>query len=175
MSNSQSEDIVRLLTNCQIEEFNRWRINNPTTKLVISGIDFVRKDLSGAYLNGIASASTNFSDCNLARINLVQADLSEANFEGANLTDAILMYAEMKGCNLAGSNLTRTNLMWANLQDSNLSGCKLSKTIFVQANLMNAKLDNVYKNGAYLKFAKLKGTPWETQEAEDGKAHTQRH
>jgi uncharacterized protein YjbI with pentapeptide repeats len=104
----------------------------------------------------------------------VQADLSNANFEGANLTDAILMYAEMKGCNLTGADLTRTNLMWANLQDSNLTGCKLSKTVLVQANLMNAKLENVYKNGAYLKFAKLKGTLWEAQEAEDGKTHPQK-
>jgi uncharacterized protein YjbI with pentapeptide repeats len=174
MSNSESEDVIRLLTKCHIEEFNRWRINNPTTKLVISGIDFLRKDLSGAYFNGIISASTNFSHCNLVRINLVQADLSNANFEGANLTDAILMYAEMKGCNLTGADLTRTNLMWANLQDSNLTGCKLSKTVLVQANLMNAKLENVYKNGAYLKFAKLKGTLWETQEAEDGKMHPQK-
>jgi len=53
MSNSESEDVIRLLTKCHIEEFNRWRINNPTTKLVISGIDFLRKDLSGAYFNGI--------------------------------------------------------------------------------------------------------------------------
>lgn len=174
MSNSQSEDAIRLLTKCRVEEFNRWRINNPTTRLVFSGIDFLRKDLSGAYLNGVSSASTNFSHCNLARINLVQADLNKANFEGADLTDAILMYAEMKGCNLTGANLTRANLMWANLQDSNLTGCKLSKTIFVQANLMNAKLDNIYKNAAYLKFAKLKGTLWETQEAEYGEAHPQK-
>jgi uncharacterized protein YjbI with pentapeptide repeats len=72
----------------------------------------------------------------------------------------------MKECNLHDSNLTRTNLMWANLQNSNMSGCKLSKTIFVYANLMNVRLDNVDQNGAYLKYAKLKGTAWHLEETD---------
>jgi uncharacterized protein YjbI with pentapeptide repeats len=77
------------------------------------------------------------------------------------------MYAEMKECNLIDSNLRRTNLMWADLQASNLSGCKLFKTIFVNANLMNVKLDNVDQNGAYLRYAKLKGTALLVEEKEE--------
>jgi uncharacterized protein YjbI with pentapeptide repeats len=166
MSSPTIEEAIRLLTVSNIEEFNRWRMKNLTVKPVLDGIDFEGKNLSGTLLNGISCVGTNFSHCNLTRVNLVQADLSKATFEGADLTDALLMYAEMKECNLSDSNLTRTNLMWANLQNSNLSRCKLLKTIFVNANLMDVKLDNVDRNGAYLKYANLKGTSWQVEEKE---------
>jgi uncharacterized protein YjbI with pentapeptide repeats len=166
MSKPSPEEAVRLLTISDIGEFNRWRIKNFNVKLVIDGIDFSGKDISAAYLNGVSCVSAKFTHCNLSKVNLVQADLSNVNFEGANLTDGLLMYAEMKECNLLNTNLTGTNLMWANLQNSNMSGCTLSKTIFVYANLTNVRLDNVDQNGAYLKYAKLNGTTWQVEEAD---------
>jgi uncharacterized protein YjbI with pentapeptide repeats len=54
--------------------------------------------------------------------------------------------------------------MWANLQNSNMSGCLLSKTVFVYANLTDVRIDNVDQDGAYLKYAKLKGTAWQVTE-----------
>ena len=32
--------------------------------------------------------------------------------------------------------------------------------------MMNVKLDNVDRNGAYLKYANLKGTSWQVEEKE---------
>jgi len=164
MSKPSPEEAVRLLTISNIEEFNKWRIKNFNVKLVIDGLDFSGKDVSTAYLNGVSCVGVNFTHCNLSKVNLVQADLSNVNFEGANLTDGLLMYAEMKQCNLLNTNLTRTNLMWANLQNSNMSGCILSKTVFVYANLTDVRIDNVDQDGAYLKYAKFKGTAWQVAE-----------
>ncbi len=169
MSKPSPEEAVRLLTISNIVEFNRWRMKNFNAKLVIDGIDLSGKDVSTAYLNGVSCIGAKFTHCNLSKVNLVQADLSNVNFEGANLTDGVLMYAEMKECNLLDSNLTRTNLMWANLENSNMSGCILSKTILVYANLKNARLDNVDQNGAYLKYAKLNGTTWHVEQAATGR------
>ena len=45
-----------------------------------------------------------------------------------------------------------------------MSGCLLSKTVFVYANLTDVRIDNVDKDGAYLKYAKLKGTAWQVAE-----------
>jgi uncharacterized protein YjbI with pentapeptide repeats len=174
MSKPSPEEAVRLLTNGNIDAFNRWRMKNFNEKLVIDGIDFSGKDVSAACLNGVSGVGANFTHCNLSKVNLVQADLSNVNFEGANLTDGLLMYAEMKECNFLNSNLTRTNLMWANLQNSNMSGCILSKTIFVYANLTNVRLDNVDQNGAYLKYAKLQGTAWQVEEADTLRESTEK-
>jgi uncharacterized protein YjbI with pentapeptide repeats len=51
--------------------------------------------------------------------------------------------------------------MWANMQKSDLTGSKLSNTIFVDANMTDVKIANADKKGAYLKYAKLEGTPWQ--------------
>jgi uncharacterized protein YjbI with pentapeptide repeats len=45
--------------------------------------------------------------------------------------------------------------MYANLQGCNLTNSKMSKTIFVQADLRDAKLLDIDKNAAYLKYARL--------------------
>jgi uncharacterized protein YjbI with pentapeptide repeats len=71
------------------------------------------------------------------------------------------MYAEMPECNLAGSDISRANFMWANMQKSDLTGSKLSNTIFVEANMRDVKIANIDKKGAYLKYAKLEGSPWQ--------------
>jgi uncharacterized protein YjbI with pentapeptide repeats len=71
------------------------------------------------------------------------------------------MYAEMPECNLADSDICGANFMWANMQKSDLTGSKLSNTIFVNANMTDVKITNVDKKGAYLKYAKLEGTPWQ--------------
>jgi len=50
--------------------------------------------------------------------------------------------------------------MWANLQNSDLTNSKISRTNFVEANLTNAKVPNIDRTSAFLKFAKLDGTVW---------------
>jgi uncharacterized protein YjbI with pentapeptide repeats len=50
--------------------------------------------------------------------------------------------------------------MWANLQGSDLTDCTISGTNFVEANLTNAKIPNMDKRAAYIKYAKLEGTVW---------------
>lgn len=158
------EEAVRLLNNSQIQDFNIWRMKNLTVKLDLSGRNFSGKNLSQALLNGVSCIRTDFSNCNLCKVNLVQSNLNKADFEGANLTDALLMYAEMTECKLINSDITRTNFMWTNLENSDLTGSKIFKTIFVQANLKNVKVFKVDKERAYLKYAKLEGTPWENKD-----------
>ena len=162
MPNGSQDEGIGLLLDTKIYDFNRWRMDmkNLTVKIDISGRDFSGRNLSQAYLNGVSCVETNFSHCDLSKVNFVQSDLNKVNFEGANMTETICMYAEMTDCNLINCNLTRTNLMWANLQNSNLTNCKTFKTILVEATMNNVILPNVDKKGAYLKYAKLEGTPW---------------
>ena len=59
--------------------------------------------------------------------------------------------------------------MWANLQDADLTGSKMLQTIFVEANLQNAKVADIEKPDAYIKYAKLQGTSWFEQISEQHK------
>ena len=85
-------DWYELLSNSKIEEFNKWRLANLTTKLDISEKKISGTDLSNAFLSGIKCTNTDFSKCNMRGTNLVQAEASNAIFEGSNLTDALFMY-----------------------------------------------------------------------------------
>ena len=161
VSATSQENWINLLLEEKIYDFNKWRMKNLIIRPDISGKNLSNKDLYGAYFNGVSCVETNFSHCNLSKVNFVQADLTVANLEEANLTDALLMYAEMKNCNLRKATLIRTNLMWANLQNSDLSGCKMSKTVLVEADMKNAKIIDVDRTGAYLKYAKLEETAWQ--------------
>ena len=57
-------------------------MKNLTIRLDISDNDFSDKNFSGAYLNGVHGIRTNFSFCNLCKINLVQADLVNLILKG---------------------------------------------------------------------------------------------
>src|ERR671932_179424 len=156
MSDALAEEGIMLLLNSKISDFNYWRMKkNLTIKLDISNRNFSGKDLSQAYLNGVSCVGTDFSHCNLSKVNFVQAILNKANFEGANLTDTLLMYAEMEECNLVNSDVTRTNF----------TGSKFFKTILVEANMKDVRISKVDKKDAYLKYAKIEGTPWEVADS----------
>ena len=159
MANMLVEQGIKLLNDSEVEAFNHWRMQNLTFEIDISGKNFSGKDLSRAYLNGISCIGTDFSHCNLSKVNFVQTKLTRSNFEGANLSDALLMYAEISECCLVNCDMTRTNFMFK-YKITDLTGSKLLKTNFVEANLKNVKVLNVDKKQVYLKSAKLEGTPW---------------
>jgi len=82
-----------------------------------------------------------------SRVNLIDANLSDANLSRVNLIDANLSDANLSRVNLIDANLSRANLSRANLSDANLSGANLSR-----ANLIGAK-------GAELAIAKTRILP----------------
>jgi uncharacterized protein YjbI with pentapeptide repeats len=50
--------------------------------------------------------------------------------------------------------------MWANLQNSDLSNSNITNTIFIEANLQHSILNDLNKNNAYIKYAKIESTSW---------------
>jgi uncharacterized protein YjbI with pentapeptide repeats len=162
MSAPDKQGWLELLTESKIRDFNEWRLTNLLVRPDISGMDFSSKDLSGALLNGIRCVETKFTECNLSKTNLVQAEMTNSNFQGADMTEALLMYGNLKKSIFIDSNLTRTNFMWAELRECDFSGSRMKKTIFVEAKMQNAKLDNVLLDTVYLKQANLEGNSWAT-------------
>ena len=102
-------------------------------------------------------------DCNLAWVDLSQANLEGvnlkgANLEGANLGGANLEDANLVECNLKSAHLENANLINANLRNSNLEIASLFSTNLAGANLSYANLQRANLMSANLKYAEM----WQT-------------
>ena len=102
---------------------------NSDIEIDLAGIKLCNANLSGANLSGV----------NL-RVNLREADLSEANLFEADLSEANLVDANLSGAELLQANLERANLLKADLSGADLSWANLSRAIFCEANLEGAML-----------------------------------
>lgn len=180
------ENIVKMLRE-NINEFNKFRSENPGIKINLSGENFSGADLTNANLSDIIFNEANLSDANLSGANLsgayfVKANLSNviftgANFSGVNFSEAILSgvklptdlsgsilsEAKLSGKDLSGTNLSKavlanTDFSKANLSETNLSEANLYRAILSGADLSGADLSGVNLNDANLSGAKLIGT-----------------
>ena len=80
------EELIALLKNGKIEEFNRVR---PEGKIDLRWADLIRADLTGADLTGADLHGACLMGACLTRANLTRANLSWAILSEANLTGAI--------------------------------------------------------------------------------------
>jgi uncharacterized protein YjbI with pentapeptide repeats len=135
-----------------VEDWNKWRRENPDDMIDLSGANFFDADLSEANLANanlfevvLANARlfrVNLSKANLVKANLSVANLYEANLSGADLSDADLTGAKLLGANLSDSKFLRANLNGANLGKTNLSGAILADAQLRYTSLVEARIDN---------------------------------
>lgn len=89
---------------------------------------------SAELLERYQQGERNFSNLNLSRFMLYEADLRGSNFSGANLCYANLSGADLGNADLSGANLSESNLCGTNLENANCQG----------ADLRNAELTSEY-------------------------------
>src|ERR671933_383407 len=98
--------------------------------------------------------NSKISDFNYWRMkkNLtIKLDISNRNFSGKDLSNAYLNGVSCIGTDFSNCNLSKVNFVQANLAKANFKG----------ANMSDVKIANLDKKAAYLKYAKLEGTPWQ--------------
>ncbi len=100
----------------------------------------------GASPKGCNLQSGDFTNANLAGLDLSGSNLQKAVFDGANLT----------GTNLAGSNMQSASFVGANLTGANLSSTNLQKADFTNANLQGANLQGANMQNSDMTGANLK-------------------
>jgi hypothetical protein len=144
-----------------VGEFYRFRHENPTIIIDLSGVDLSGANLERAYLNnailtGAYLNDTKFIEAKLARANLSGAqmektDLTRAKMNNAKLWDANLKEAKL--CNsylkdadfykadLSSADLTDADLTYVGLGSAHLEGAKFKNAIFRQCNLKGAIFD----------------------------------
>ncbi len=105
--------------------------------------------------HNLVSLARNCPDCDLAGVNLVDAQLIAANLAGTNLSGADLRSANLRRANLAhanlrGAKLMGTNLAGADLTDADLTNADLTGSNLIKANVTGAKLSGAVLSGAHL-------------------------
>lgn len=101
---TEKEELIGMLKS-DVQKFNQFRLDNPTTQLDLSGIHLAESNLKKADLKRIKLENANFAG----------ADLKGAEFAGANLTGANLSETDLLETSLHRANLTNANLRGANL------------------------------------------------------------
>jgi hypothetical protein len=124
---ADEEQVKMLLTS--VEEWNRWRIENP----------FVEIDLKRAILRGIDLEGANLSKADLREANLLRANLNNTDLRDANLSGANLELASLNQSTLANAFLVSSNLGDADLSEADLTGVRLLATNLGNLDLSETK------------------------------------
>ena len=156
-----------------VEEWNRWRKQNPEITPDLSRSNLINKDLSRADFNAVNLSGADLSKAqlshaslhgaNLESATLILADLlgailNEGNLSAASLFGAFLFGTRLKGADLRGANLMGASLMGADLSSADLEGAHLMGANFHEANLAKANLKGANLTAVSLVGAKIDGT-----------------
>jgi len=110
-----------------VDEWNRWRHENPRGRPNLRNADLSNLDLEGANLVKAYLSDINLKNSNLFGIDAQGAIFSRVNFGGATLVNAKLMNAKFYDSRFVGVNFGGTNLAGAQLQNSDFSGSFVTK------------------------------------------------
>jgi len=126
-----------------VEEWNKWRGENPEIEPDLSDID-----LSDMKLN-----NANLSDTDLRRSVLVNSD-----FRGANLVRADLRAVNINKASFSLAKLREVNFSEAYIRESDLSEADLKRAYFIRADLVRVDLCESNLTNADFRWAYLIGT-----------------
>lgn len=146
---------IDMLLQHGVNEWEKWRIENPNimpdfSEADLSGADLREANLCGANLFKADLSKADLSEATLIEANLMGADLSEADLSGADLSKAYLSEANLCGANLDGADLSGANLSGADLSEADLSDAYLSDADLREANLMWAIINDTNLSNADL-------------------------
>ena len=128
------ETLMAAIASMSMAPWNHWRIENPSIRPNLLGVELADTNLSYAYLSYADLSHADLSRTNLHHATLRYADLSSARLQGADLSEADLSYAvfhhtDLKGAILRNAKLHGANLVGADLTDADLSGADLAEAL----------------------------------------------
>jgi len=146
-----------------IREHSRESSPLPTAENGVTADWLARADVQAAIaVIGRRDTDRDVRQVNLAFANLARAELLKANLHlvfllGASLTEASLHQANLSGAFLIGADLTEADLSEAALDSARLTRANLTRADLVGANLSGADLADANLTCANLAYADLSG------------------
>ena len=119
------QTLIDALASQSMASWNQLRLENPSIRPDLLGVDLADANLSFANLSYADISHADLSRTNLHHANLRHADLSSTNFQKADLSEADLSGSILNGADLSGAILRDTKLCNANLIGTNLKNVNL--------------------------------------------------
>lgn len=141
-----------------IQDWNRWRQEQPQTPIDLRYAHLPGADLSGADLHNANLCHADLRYANLHNASLHHAKLSHTILRGSNLGDASCRQADLRKAYLSYASLQHCDLHSADLSETDLSDADLSYSCLNYAILLNADLRRAYLSDASLHLANLYGS-----------------
>lgn len=123
---------------------------------VLQRVELFEADLTEANLGNCDLSYATLEGADLTRANLSNATLNYANLQEAVLVDSNLGYAKLRNSNLTGANLENANLSSAHLNTADCQGSRFADADLARANLDASNLQRADLSRANLKDASLK-------------------
>ena len=145
------------------DEWNKWRIDNPNVKIHLgycnfSNIDLSRYNLSDADLFQANFTGANLSYANLTKADLTEANVSEANLSNANLSSANLTKAKLKGADLSNAFVSGSKLFFTDFENVKGCGTNFNSSDFYQSKISGADLSGASFRKAEFRNSSLSGS-----------------
>lgn len=135
MDKSVSKDeLVLLLRNGLIEEFNQQRpyeegslvdLSEIDLKdIKISGANLTKVDLTGSDLSKSEIESTDFKESDLSSVNFSHSTITESNFSDVILEGSFFNHTNLNECDFSAADFNGVNICAADMMGTDLSLCK---------------------------------------------------
>lgn len=105
-----------------------------------AGFKYVPEETTGAQCDAVVSMGVNWSHCNKAGLQSLNANMSNAILNSTNLQGANLFGSNMSAADLSYADLSRANLSFVDFQNAQLKGANLRSADLSKANFTNADL-----------------------------------
>jgi len=125
--------------------------------LDVSGMSFLRVDLTNADLHKANLNGSRFRDSNFSNANLRDASAFDTYFQKTNFIDADLRNANLRSADFRRADLSDADLRGADLSKADLRGADLTSADFRGADLRGALLGSSKVSGANFRGADLRG------------------
>lgn len=160
---------------CNLIVRNKILLASAPSQEIINAFIVKDKSIDKAYYNHAIGLDlsdrdlrfANFSGSNLAKVNLVKAQLQESHLDdtilqdarlsGAQIQNATFTEAQLQHADLVGANLQSTNLMLAKFQGADLSFTDLDGAFLLNTKFEGARLERTKLRGAILEHAQFQG------------------
>ena len=141
----------------EVEEWNRWREENPGVKPDLKGADLRGIWLRSANLRDTDLSGADLSEANLYEASLARAKANEANFRRANLSGAFLKGGSFLRANFTEADLTEAVLQGVPSREGNILDAIEGGTWFEDAIFDQADMEWVHGQGGMFSRATFKG------------------
>jgi len=125
------DNLIQLLQNGSVEEFNNFRTSSNNDLLDLSEADLRNCELTGANLSNVDLSGSDFSESDLTETDFSSSDLSSVDFTGSTIkkTDfikSVLSGVKFNQAKLNECDFTEANFNGTDLSETNLSGSDLT-------------------------------------------------